>query len=251
MSLGERRDRFTARRPESRGAAAIARTSSASAARSTRRCVMPVDAARLKASLTQPFANFSVTERSGADQLTMTINSINASAIGASQATGSLQHHRAGKAPSLDNTAELLGVSASDLGAQLKSGRTLNDIASAQGVSSDDLMSALKTDLKTNKPAGAPELSDDQLTQMATNIASGKRPGGANGGGPPKLANGDGTTAEMNLQSLAKSLGLSQDDLLTQLTSGTSFGALLGSAGSSPYGSGSKVSGGILVDEYA
>ena len=114
----------------------------------------------------------------------MTIGSITTSTASALQgASGS--HHRH-KPPSLDKTAELLGVSADDLGTELKSGKTLDDIASDKGVSSDDLLSALKTDLKANKPAGAPELSDDQLTQMATGIAAGKGPGGP--GGPGRSA---------------------------------------------------------------
>ena len=81
--------------------------------------------------------------------------------------------------PTMDTTAQLLGMSTDDLQSALKSGQTLDDLASAKGVSSTDLTTAIKTDIQANKPAGAPDLSDDQLTQMATNIAAAKGPGGA------------------------------------------------------------------------
>ena len=185
----------------------------------------------------------------------MTISSISASATGALQPAGAPPPHRPGKAPSLDKTAELLGISVDDLGTQLKSGKTLNEIASEQGVSSDDLLSALKSDLKSNKPAGAPELGDDVLTQIATDIAAGKRPGGPrDAGGPPTRANdaGDVTATGTNLKSLAETLGLSESDLLAQVSSGANFSSLLGSAADNPYLSGGNlVAGGILVDEYA
>jgi hypothetical protein len=184
----------------------------------------------------------------------MTIGSISTTGLGAVQGTDQRRTH---KGPSLDNTAKALGLSADDLKSQLKSGKTLNDIASSKGVSSDDLMTALKTDLKANKPADAPELSDDQLTEMATNVAAGKGPKGPHGhhghGGPPPAANSDdATTAESNLASLASSAGLSQTDLLTQLTSGTDFKTLMSNAKSNPYTAATyNVSGGVMVDSYA
>jgi hypothetical protein len=181
----------------------------------------------------------------------MTIGSITTSATTALQgASGS--HHRH-KPPSLDKTAELLGVSADDLGNELKSGKTLGDLASEKGVSSDDLLSALKTDIKANKPADAPELSDDQLTQMATGIAAGKGPGGPGGPPPPRRSDDDdATTAENNLKTLAEKLGMSQTDLLEKLTSGENFSSLLGSAGSNPYATGGYgLNGGLAIDEYA
>src|ERR1700742_846648 len=85
------------------------------------------------------------------------------------------------KPPTLDTTAQLLGMSTDDLQSALKSGQTLDDLASAKGVSATDLTGAVKADLKAGKPAGAPDLSDDQLTQMATNIAAGQGPGGPHG----------------------------------------------------------------------
>jgi hypothetical protein len=103
------------------------------------------------------------------------------------------------------------------------------------------------------RPAGAPELSDDQLTAIATKIAAGTGPVGS--GGPPPPPRGgteDSNSAATNLASLAERIGMNQTELLEQLTSGTSFASLLGSAQSSPYASSSvNVSGGLVVDEYA
>jgi hypothetical protein len=167
-------------------------------------------------------------------------------------------HHGGGKPPSLDNTASLLGESADDLTTQLKSGKTLNDIATAQGVSSTALVAALKTDITANRPAGAPAVGDVQLTSMATAIAAGKGPGGGGGGGfggqqaVSSATDVDATKAEANLKQMASTLGVSQTDLLNQLSSGVSFSALLGNAGTNPYTASTyAVSGGLAVDQYA
>jgi hypothetical protein len=105
----------------------------------------------------------------------MTIPSLSTTDVQALQQ----QPHQRRQPPSMDNTAQLLGMSTDDLQSALKSGQTLDDLASAKGVSSTDLTNAIKTDIQANKPAGAPDLSDDQLTKMATDIAAGKGPGGA------------------------------------------------------------------------
>jgi hypothetical protein len=166
--------------------------------------------------------------------------------ISSSNTSQIFQAQRNRKPPSMDNTAELLGESADDLQTQLKDGKTLNDIASEKGVSTDDLTNAVKSDLKANKPAGAPDVSDDQLTQMATDIESGKRPHGH--GHHAKKAD----DTQSNLQTLASKVGLSQTELLNQLTAGTSFGDLTGAAQDNPYtASGFANPGSVAVDEYA
>jgi uncharacterized protein YidB (DUF937 family) len=181
------------------------------------------------------------------------------SSISTSNTSQLFQAQRQQKPPTMDNTAKLLGLSSDDLQSELKNGKTLNDIASEKGVSTDDLTTAVKSDLKANKPADAPDLSDDQLTQMATDIEVGKRPHGHGHHGPKPASTSDdddddATTAENNLQTLASKVGLSQTDLLKQLTSGTSFANLLGSSGSTsnPYNAASYSGlGGVAVDEYA
>jgi hypothetical protein len=163
------------------------------------------------------------------------------------------------KPPSMDNTAQLLGMSTDDLQSALKSGQTLDDLASAKGVSSTDLTNAIKTDIQANTPAGAPDLSDDQLTQMAGSIAAGKGPGGPHGAhhGHHHKSDSDATTADNNLATLASSLGVSQTDLLSKLTQGVDFGSLLGESDTTnhPYTAvaspSATVDGGVAVDTYA
>lgn len=153
----------------------------------------------------------------------------------------------------MDNTATALGLSTDDLQSQLKSGKTLNDVAKAQGVSSDDLLKALKSDLAANKPADAPAPGDDQLTQMASSIAAGKGPHGPGGhGGPPPPRKGDGDDTASNLSTLAGNLGLSSDELLEKLQSGTNPNSLWGASTNNPYAAAKfNAPGGVAVDTYA
>jgi AraC-like DNA-binding protein len=167
--------------------------------------------------------------------------------------TTAATHQSRPKPPSMDTTAQALGLSSDDLQSQLKSGKTLNDIASAQGVSSDDLLKALKSDLEANKPADAPTLSDDQLTEMASNIAAGKGPKGPHGhGGPPPARPADETDTDANLETLADNLGLSSDELLEKLQQGLNTSSIWGSSASNPYTANKfSVSGGVAIDTYA
>ena len=194
----------------------------------------------------------------------MTISSLSSSTdVTALTQTAASQRQRP-KPPDMTNTAKALGLSTDDLKTQLDSGATLDSIAQQKGVSSDDLLSAVKTDLQANKPADAPDLSDDQLTQMATNVAAGKGPGGPGGahghhhhGGGSGQADAsilgtDASDTSSNLSSLADALGTSSNDLLSQLTSGSSdFVSAFSAAGSATWNSSGASTGGLVVDTYA
>src|SRR5262249_41979708 len=138
---------------------------------------------------------------------------------------------------SMDNTAQLLGMSTDDLQSALKSGQTLDDLASAKGVSSTDLTNAIKTDIQADKPAGAH--------------------GAHHGHHHKSNSDSDATTADNNLATLASSLGVSQTDLLSKLTQGVDFGSLLGESdtATNPYSADASttatVDGGVAVDTYA
>ena len=58
---------------------------------------------------------------------------------------------------SLSNTAQLLGVSSSDLSTDVHSGKTLAGLAQQKGVSSSDLLASVEKDLQANAPQGAPQ----------------------------------------------------------------------------------------------
>ena len=152
----------------------------------------------------------------------MSIGSITnstASSVQSSQPT----HHR--HQLDLSNTAQLLGVSTSQLSSDLQQGDTLSSLAGSAGVSSSALLSSVEADLKTNAPQGA-TISASQLQQMATSIINGQAPGGAHGpgrshahGSPPAMSN----TAQL--------LGISTDQLSSDLGSGQTLSSLASSAG--------------------
>jgi hypothetical protein len=69
----------------------------------------------------------------------------------------------------------------------------------------------------------------------------------------PSLATPSGDTASLNLDHLAKSIGLDPDEVLRRLSNGQGLGSKLSAAGDTGYGStvGRLIRGGIIVDEYA
>ena len=118
------------------------------------------------------------------------------------------------------SVADLFGMSADEMKAEQKDGKTLEDIAKEKGISTDDLKSTLTKALKENAPADAPAEAD--FAQMATEIASGKGPGGhhGHGGPPPARADSDGSnSATSSLSDLLEQYGISTDDLTSLLTS--------------------------------
>ena len=148
-----------------------------------------------------------------------------------------------GAPPAMTNTAQLLGLSTSDLSSDLQSGQTLSSLASSAGVSSSDLLSAVQSDLQANAPSGSSALSGNQFEQIATDIINGTGPGPA-----PASA-----SAARNLDSLASATGLSFSALLAQLGSGADMSQLLSSPGTTGYGStiGDEINGGVVIDQYA
>ena len=182
---------------------------------------------------------------------------MNVSAIGAGAASAfaSSAVHR--HQPSFSDTAQLLGISASDLNTQLQSGTTLADLAKQKGVSSSDLLSSVEKDLQANAPPGAPKLSGDQLSQMATGLINGSLPSPPSGMAGSLMSGSASShssgTADRNLSSLADALGVDPSALLAQLSSGSGLSGLLSSADQTGYGSSAaaSVSGGVAFDEFA
>jgi uncharacterized protein YidB (DUF937 family) len=142
---------------------------------------------------------------------------------------------------SLSNTAQLFGVSSSDLSTDVQSGTTLAELAQQKGVSSSDLLASVEKDLQADAPQSAPSLSSDQLGQIATNIINGTQPSSTS------------ATASGNLNSLATATGVNPNILLQQLSSGQDLTQLLDSPSQTSYGSSiaDSITGGVAVDEYA
>ena len=160
--------------------------------------------------------------------------------VAATQAMGP-PHTGGGREKTLKAVAEKLGMSAEDLKSALKSGSTMADLATAAGVPQDDLVSTIASTLPTQRPDGAPI----DTTQMATDIANGVRPQQHGHQDKPVTDLGQGVDA------LSSALGISSDDLLNRLTSGSGISDLLKG---NPQVSGQLAAlqnKGSLVDGYA
>lgn len=158
---------------------------------------------------------------------------------------GSHHHHRmqfgtqsgSQQQPTLSNTAQLLGLSSDQLTSALQSGQTLSSLASSKGVSSSDLLASVEKDMKANAPQGAPSLSTDQLQQIATSVINGVAPtppaggggfgGGMSSGGDESWRSGGVTAGQPpSFSNTAALLGISTDELSTDLQSGETLSEL-------------------------
>jgi hypothetical protein len=70
---------------------------------------------------------------------------------------------------------------------------------------------------------------------------------------PSPLPAPSDASASLNLDHLARAIGLDADEVLRRLSNGEGLGDRLSAAADTPYGAtvGSLIRGGILVDEYA
>ncbi len=133
--------------------------------------------------------------------------------------------------------ADLLGLDADTLQAQLDSGKTMTELAEAAGVSTEDLLATIQATL----PADAP-------SSMATDIASGSiGPGGPGGGPRPKPP----VDAQSGIQALSDAFGISAEDLLSRLTDGTGIQDLLDANPQVAAQLSTSQNKGSLVDGYA
>lgn len=176
------------------------------------------------------------------DQLQqMATNMINGTPPSAPAGGGGSSQRPSPPKSSLTNTAQLLGVSRSQLRDDLRSGTTLSKVAAENGVSSSDLLSAVEQDIQSDTPSGAPSLSSDQLQQMATNLVNGTGPSSAS------------AAASGNLSDLSAATGASGSYLLSRFGIGGDLSDLLSAPAQTGYGStvGDTISGGIAYDEYA
>lgn len=190
---------------------------------------------------------------------------------GGSSTVWSAQSQAPRTPPPMTSTAQLLGVSTSQLSQDLQSGTTLSSLASQANVSQSSLLSAVESDLQSHAPQGASALSSSQLTQIATNIANGTGPaGGATQAQSTAQIQSAGQTqsavqtqsagqtqstgqAESNLAYLASTLGSDPSDLLGQLVTGQSLTSLLSGPSAAGYGTSiaQTISGGVAFDQYA
>jgi hypothetical protein len=103
-------------------------------------------------------------------------------------------------------------------------------------------------------PSPTPPPADQPATGGATPAAPASGAAPAPAPAPaPAVAAPSGDAASLNLDHLAKSIGLDPDEVLRRLSNGEGLGSKLSAAGETGYGStvSGLIRGGILVDEYA
>ena len=142
------------------------------------------------------------------------------------------QHKRSN--PAMDAAAKLLGMSVSDLRSALQSGKSLADIASSKGISQDKLTAAMAAAIQQANPS----VSSEQATKVATAIATRTPPAGGPPPdatqGTDSTQSASGTTATQGhhhrhhaggaaMDAAAKALGMSTTDLMSSLQSGQSL----------------------------
>ncbi len=122
----------------------------------------------------------------------------------------------------LDSASQALGMTTQDIQTALQGGQSLADLAQQKGVSSDDLVTAIA--------GGLQQLAGSDATQVAQKIASHKGGFGghrhhhhAAGGSAPNAS----SASSSPFQVLSQTLGMSRDELLSRLESGTSLPDLL------------------------
>jgi uncharacterized protein YidB (DUF937 family) len=134
----------------------------------------------------------------------------------------------------MDAAAKLLGMSVSDLRSALQSGKSLADIASSKGISQDKLTAAMAAAIQQANPS----VSSEQATKVATAIATRTPPAGGPPPdatqGTDSTQDASGTTATQGhhhrhhaggaaMDAAAKALGMSTTDLMSSLQSGQSL----------------------------
>lgn len=138
-----------------------------------------------------------------------------------------------GVPPGMDAAAKALGLTDAQLQQSLQSGSTLSDLARQQGVSEDSLVSAIAQSLQENAPAGSSSSTTD-YTSLAQDIVDGKVPAHRHAHHAHAASSQDatdGSGSDDPFGTAASLLGMSQDDLLSALESGSSFNDLLAAKG--------------------
>lgn len=170
---------------------------------------------------------------------TVQFSAAQTSAVGLS----SIQSQQKRSHPAMDAAAKLLGMSASDLRSALQSGQSLADIASSKGIGQDALTAAMATAIQQANP----NVSAEQATKVATAIATRKPPAGGQQPEAAQAADGtQGTTGTAATQghhhhhhhaggaamdAAAKTVGMSVTDLMSSMQSGQSLASIAKSKG--------------------
>ena len=146
--------------------------------------------------------------------------------------------------PAMDAAAKLLGMSTSDLRSALQSGKSLADIASSKGISQETLTAGMAAAIQQASPNVSAERATEMATAIATRRppAGGQLPAGGSQGADA-IQGAGGTTATKGhhhhhhhgggaaMNAAATTLGMSTTDLMSSLQSGQSLASIAKSKG--------------------
>ncbi|HUP87477.1 MAG TPA: hypothetical protein VM143_17630 [Acidimicrobiales bacterium] len=165
------------------------------------------------------------------------------------------RHHRChGHGPRIEAVAKALGLTVAELKTELTPGKSIADVAAAHGVDLQKVIDSLVADAKVHL---AEEVAAGDLTQAEADARAAKlperitelvnharpldgpgdgdhkggpgRPGdGVRKGGPGRPGDGRRDGAKPNLEAAASVLGLSPDELRTELEAGKSLATIAG-----------------------
>jgi DNA-directed RNA polymerase specialized sigma subunit len=140
--------------------------------------------------------------------------------------------HRGGRGPKLDAVAEAIGITAEELRTELEAGKSIADVAAAKGVSVDAVIDALVADMKAHldeevaSGEHTQEEADVKLARFTTRLTemvnrSGlPAPKAGEGRGP---GGGHGIKGGKGLDAAAGAIGVTAEELRTELQAGKSI----------------------------
>ena len=141
--------------------------------------------------------------------------------------------------PAMDAAAKLMGMSASDLRSAMQSGQSLASIAASKGITQSALTAAMSSAIQQANPS----VTADQATKVATAIATRTASAGgqppANAADPGQSVSGTSATHGHHhhhaggaaMDAASQLLGTSTSDLMSSLQSGQSLASIAKSKG--------------------
>lgn len=191
----------------------------------------------------------------------MSVNTITGlSAYASTQLSGVVQQQQRGQSP-FQAVSSLLGMSPEDIAAQVKSGKSLDDLATSKNVSHSDLVAAIKAGLPQDvQSSGKPDTIAESIATRQGMPAhhhhhhdtDGASSSGSSGSRATGVLSGTLTASQQTmLGGLSSLLKTDPTSLMNQLQSGTSLSDPVTSAGASSASLAGVVSQSLFVDTKA
>jgi uncharacterized protein YidB (DUF937 family) len=166
----------------------------------------------------------------------MELSSISASLVQSAGSTAIQGRHGHGNMKSaMDAAAKALGMSQDDLKSAFDSGETLESLAESKGISKDDLIKAMASAIKDGDSGLTTDAATSIATRMATQGPPPPPPGGMGGPGGPGGPGGEGGrgggTGKVAMDTAASTLGMTTSELFSSLQDGSTLADVASSKG--------------------